>query len=296
MPITAGGTAYTTRASTATGYGTTAMTVADAHFGSAAIPTLMYCHGAGGPYNQFATLSAWQGLRDWLIDNGCAIVEGAGGLDNTAGGQNWGNDTARLAYLAYDAYWATVISVGARAVVGRSMGKLIAAWLFARSALAASYLGLISNSGVSTINTGGAASSANYFSLGLWPAYGASDAASAVAASLDHDPMNWSPSLWDGKKILTLWGDADTTVPVATRGAGPLRTLFAGRPALDRTDIRIGGTHLADNGSYLQVAAMTAFLAEIGFVVPPAPAAATFGRVLGRYRYLDGERYAITRG
>lgn len=278
MPSTASGTAYTTRISTATGYGTTAMTVADAHFGDANIPTVLYCHGASGAYDQFASLSAWQGLRDWLIDNGCAIIEGAGEVTDAAGLTNWGNDNARLAYPAYVTYWAGTIDIGALCPVGRSMGELAAAWFFTQSAFAGQCVGHINNSGVSTINTppGSSERTASYFGSSFRPAYGAADNNAAVIASFDHDPVNWSASVWDGKKVLTLWGDADPIVPYATRGAGPLRAVFAGHPALDLTDIRAGGDHTGPNGSYNQVSAMTSFLTLIGFVTPPAPPADQF--------------------
>lgn len=301
MPSTASGTAYTVRTSTATGYGTTAMTVADAHLGDVNVPTVLYCHGASGAYDQFASLSAWQGLRDWLIDNGCAIVEGAGGLTDAAGAQHWGNADARLAYVAYVAHWDTVIDIGPIVPLGRSMGGAVTPYLFLQSALASRCVGYIGNSAVQTFTVGTVSDpntdlrpTGQYFSTGTYPAYGVSTYAGFVAAASAFDPMGIPASAWDGKKVIQLWGDADTTVPYATRGAGPLRALYAGRPAIDRTDIRAGGDHSGTNGSYLQVSAMTAFLTEIGFVTPPAPQTDQFIVSNAAWLYTGGGFHALS--
>lgn len=272
MPTTSTGTAYTITETTTTGYGTCLIAVADSHADDVAVPTILYSHGAGGGYNQFMTLGAWTELRDWLIDNGCAIVEGAGGFTDAEGGQNWGNPTARLAYVAYLEWAATIVDVGPVVPLGRSMGGVIAPWLYLRSSIASQCVGLIVNSGVQTLSYGTISDpdtslrpTGQYFGTAIQGAYGVSGYSAFVTASSDHDPMNFDPSLWDGKKVMQLVGDVDTTVSPTTRGAYPLRAIYAGRPEVDILDVRIGGDHSATNGSYLQVAAMTSFLSDLGF-------------------------------
>lgn len=274
MPTTLNGTAYTVVTSTSTGYGTSVLIRPDSAVSATNVPTILYAHGAGGAYNQFATLPAWQGLRDWLLDNGCAIVEGGGGVTDVIGGQNWGNTGAREAYVAYLNWADSLIDVGSVVPFGRSMGGLIAPWLYLQSSIASRCVGLIMNSGVCSMNYSVPPATANIdkSTIGFFDgtdhklaaAYGV-EPSELVAASASHDPMNFAPSLWDGKKVLQLVGTADPTVPPHSRGAYPLRALYAGRPAVDLLDVRIGGTHLQDNGSYLQVAPMTAFLADLGF-------------------------------
>jgi pimeloyl-ACP methyl ester carboxylesterase len=299
MATTPNGTVYTTITTTVTGYGTCSLTRSNAAATAVDVPTILYAHGSGGAHNQFMTLSAWEGLRNWLIDNGCAIVEGSGGVDDTAGETNWGNATARLAYVAYLNWAATLIDIGPVVPLGRSMGGLIAPWLYLRSSIASQCVGLIVNSGVQTISYGGSASSVVRFGTPFKAAYGVTTDEELIAASADHDPMNFTPSLWDGKKVLQLVGDADTTVPPSTRGAYPLRALYAGRPAVDLVDVRAGGDHSSTNGSYLQVTAMTEFLSSLSFgtaLVVPTP---MYNDVPSRWRYFDGsltevitERYA----
>lgn len=272
MPTTATGTAYTITTSTSTGYGTCLVAVADAHASDADVPTILYAHGASGSYNQFMTLAAWTELRDWLIDNGCAIVEGGGGLTDSAGAQNWGNANARLAYVAYLAWAAGIIDVGPVVPLGRSMGGVVAPWLYLSSSIASQCVGLIVNSGVQTLSYGTVSDantdlrpSGQYFGSAIQAAYGAGSYGAFVTASHDHDPMNFDPALWDDAVVLQLVGDADTTVSPSTRGAYPLRALYAGRPTVDLLDVRSGGDHSGTNGSYLQVAAQTAFLSDLGF-------------------------------
>ncbi|AEV51868.1 alpha/beta fold hydrolase [Prescottella equi] len=301
MPATSSGTAYTVYTTTSTGYGTAAYAVADSRKNDADIPTILYSHGAGGAYNQFATLAAWAGLRDWIIDHGGAWVEGSGGLTDTAGQNNWGNADARAAYVAYLEWAATKIDIGPVVPLGRSMGGVVAPWLYLRSPIAAQCVGLIVNSGVQTL-TYGTRDSVNgslkptgqYFGQTILDAYGAANYDEFVTKAADFDPMNFMPSLWDGKKVLQLVGTADTTVPRAIRGADPLRAIYSGLLSDDRLDVRDGGDHSQANGSYLQSAAMTAFLTDIAFTNVGPPIDAQSYQVLGHWLYQGGQTYAMT--
>ncbi|NKR75862.1 alpha/beta hydrolase [Rhodococcus hoagii] len=301
MPATSSGTSYTVYTSAGTGYGTAAYAVADAHKNDTDIPTILYTHGAGGAYNQFATLAAWSGLRDWIIDHGGAWVEGSGGLTEAAGQGNWGNTGARAAYVAYLEWAATKIDIGPVIPLGRSMGGVIAPWLYLRSPIASQCAGMIVSSGVQTL-TYGTRDSVNgalkptgqYFGQAILDAYGAADYAEFVTKSADFDPMNFMPSLWDGKKVLQLVGTADATVPRAVRGADPLRAIYSGRLSDDRFDVREGGDHSQGNGTYLQVSAMTAFLTDIAFANVGPPKEPQSYRVLGHWLYQAGQRFAMT--
>lgn len=293
MPVTASGTAYTVYSNTTTGYGTAYYAVADEAKNNSNIPTILYTHGAQGAANQFAATPAWQGLRDWLIDNGCAWIEGGGGITDAEGSQGWGNKNSQLAYVADVGWVDTQIDIGPFAILGRSMGGLVAVWLYLLSSLAPRCSGLIISSGIQTLTYGELNSivlnpeypnkgpnepehvnypprlsrrpTGQYFSPRVLEAYGATDFANFSTLSHDYDPMNFAPSLWDGKKVLQLVGDKDYTATPEIRGAYPLRELYAGRPAVDLLDVRIGGDHTGTNGSYLQLAPMTEFLSDLGF-------------------------------
>jgi pimeloyl-ACP methyl ester carboxylesterase len=202
---------------------------------------------------------------------------GAGAATDVAGQQNWGNQNARDAYLAYFAWARAQIDVGPVVVLGRSMGGLVASWLATRSPIAGDIAGVLFNSAVSTLFVGSGPesspvigrSSAAYFYTVLPGAYGVSTSnpdwyAQLQAAAAVHAPESWPASVWAGKRVLHCYGTADESVPWTPRGGAPMRALWAGQPAIDRVAIREGGDHSTTNGSYLQVPEMTAFLREIG--------------------------------
>lgn len=301
MPTTGSGTAYTvTTVNLGAPHGTMHYAVADFAASHADIPTVLYAHGSGGASNQFATLGAWSGLRDWLIDNGWAFVEGEGGA---GGAQNWGNPASRAAYPAYLARARQALDLGPVVLLGRSMGGLVTAWLYAHDT-AGQYAGWINNSGVSTLfegvsDGGGSAltkSTGRAFGATCWNGWGASTYAewAALATSADAAPEAWPATVWAGKKILNCYGDADPTAPWVPRGGGPLRAIWAGAPAVDLTSVRIGGDHSATNGSYLDVEAMSSFLAEIGGGSTPTPEPPAYLRVVRAWTVLDGKRYAFS--
>lgn len=273
MPTTANGTSYTVRSATVGGT-TCYWGCADAAYGAPDIPTVLYAHGAGGAANQFASLSAWSGLRDWMIDNGIAWIEGSGGSS-----QNWGRPGTMEAYEAYIAHVRTVMSVGDIALLGRSMGGLVTSQMLTKSTMP--YAGWINSSGVSTMFTGSEnpdapaieKSTGRYFTSSvIWGAWGESTYdgwASAVRAA-DAAPEEWPSSVWAGKKILNLYGTADTSVPWYPRGASALRSAWSGLPDIDDVVARQGGDH-GSNGTYFEVQAMSTFLATVFELTPPMP-------------------------
>jgi pimeloyl-ACP methyl ester carboxylesterase len=297
MPTTATGTPYTVYSATLPTHGAAYWGVADAHTGSANIPAILYAHGSGGAANQFATLSAWDGLRDWLIDNGWAFIEGAGG-----GLTSWGNAAARAAYPAYLAHVEGILDIDKVVLLGRSMGGLVTAWLYAQYSGKARFSGWINNSGVSTIFEGTLGSgtvslrpTGEYFGASMFPAWGVSDYAGLTTAAAAYAPESWAASVWAGKHILACYGDADTTVPFTPRGAGPLRAIWNGQPTEDLVSIRAGGDHTGTNGSYLDVATMSAFLYSIGGGgTPPEPPVPTYYRILNGWMVgPGGVRYGV---
>lgn len=301
MPTTASGTPYTVYTATVGGE-TCYWAVADARTTAVDIPTILYAHGAGGAANQFANLGAWKGLRDWLIDNGWAWIEGLGG-----GAQSWGNLAARAAYPAYLAHVRTVLDIGIVVLLGRSMGGLVTSYLYAHDT-AGTYAGWINNSGVSTwfdgddTNAGSSVpaisrSTRTYFTESvLSAAWGVANRSELSAALLAANavPERWNANVWSGKKILNCYGDADTTVPWYPRGAATLRDIWAGKPAIDLVSVREGGDHTGGNGSYLDTVAMTSFLSELSGGPPAPPADPEFYRATGMFLWFNDERYLIT--
>ncbi|MFV9429170.1 hypothetical protein ACNJ7K_11570 [Rhodococcus aetherivorans] len=210
---------------------------------------ILYLHGANGGYNQFTSLSAWIGLREWLIDNGWGWIEGGGA-------QPWGNAASRTAYRAAFDHVDGILDIGPVVILTRPMGGLVGHWLFTQDpVLKDRSVGFIGNSEVANL---AAAYATSRWTADMHAAYG-TDAAGFAAASVGHDPMLFSPSLWAGKKVLELVGTNDTTVRAADHGLA-IRAHWEEQPAVNLLDTRESGDHPGTNGSYLQVEAMSQFL------------------------------------
>lgn len=297
MPVTASGTPYTVYSADLGVHGMCYWGVADAHVGDADLTTILYAHGAGGADDQFASLSAWNEMRDEVIDRGWMWIEGRGGSNS----QSWGNPSARAAYPAYFEHVAAILSIGALFLLGRSMGGLITAWLYAMSSLASRFSGWINNSGVSTLFVGDeagekdlTAASGWYFSPTIWGAWGVADMAGLHAAADAYAPEEWDASVWLGKNILCCYGDADPTVPWSTRGAEMLRVTWAGLPAIDQVVVLPGGIHKPPNASYSQVAPMVDFILEVLGETPEPPVPRNLYRQVQSWMMRGGKRYALT--
>lgn len=282
MPTTAKGTAYTEFTATPPGGELTLWAVPDSLIGTPGIPIVLYTHGASGGYNQFATSSAWTGLREWLIDNGIAWVEGVGG-----GPQAWGNLAQRNSYPISLLYVMGIIGGSSSIIIlGRSMGGLVAYWLATQSSFASQVVGLILSSAVTNLEEWILPPPIGFeFRV----AYGlAQDGSNYEEKTAGFHPLEFDPALFAGKNILSLVGDADTTVPPTTN-TYPMREHWAGQPAIDRLEVRAGGDHSQGNGTYTMVAPMAAFISDVlGLTPPPKP---ILLRVLEEYIIVGGKAH-----
>ena len=254
MPTTPNGASYTTHTATIPGGGVIHWAVPSE---GAEFPLVLYCHGAGGGPDQFSTLGAWGGLRNWLIDNGWAWVEGAGG-----GAQPWGNPSSQDAYDAAFSYIDGILNISHVVVLGRSMGGIVGARIYlSHSQVDSRWVGFIGNSAVQDLvwaydwEEGGWTSAFN-------SAWGVTSKTELVALSDGLNPVGGSPDEWEGKNVLQLWGTNDSLVPAGPNGSA-MRTMYRGEPAMDRVSIRQGGDHSTANGSYLDIEAMSRFLIDV---------------------------------
>lgn len=218
---------------------------------------VLYTHGANGGPDQFSSASGpWpQALRNWLIDNRIGWIEGTGG-----GTQPWGNPASQTAYEELVTYADGLHAITHWVILGRSMGGVVATRLYlAKRAADARFVGLIVNSGVQDLVW---AYDAGTWTTEMNAAWGVSSRAAFVAAVNGRNPITGPASSWAGARALQLWGTGDTTVPPAPNGEA-MRAMYTGQPALDQVDVRPGGDHSAGNGSYLQVSAMTSFIAAV---------------------------------
>lgn len=220
---------------------------------------VLYTHGAGGTANQFTDNSGpWPiALREWLVDRGFGWVEGTGG-----GLQPWGNLASQAAYNELINYVEARYAVTQWVVLGRSMGGVVATRIYqARRTSDPRWVGLIINSGTQNL-----IAQYDYQNGARRPemntAWSVSDRAAFVAAVNGLNPIDGPPASWTGARVLQMWGTADDVVVPTTNGEA-MRTMYAGRPEIDRVDIRLNGDHSAANGSYKQTSAITAFITDI---------------------------------
>lgn len=309
MPTTPNGTDYTVYSATLPTHGDCYWGVADDVVADSNIPTVLYCHGAGGSADNFSTQLSWDAFRYNLVDNGWAWIEGYGG-----GTLSWGNADARAAYPAYLDHVSTgILDVGDVVVLGRSMGGLVSSWLFTQSDLKDDFAGWINHAGVSTVLVGATdrdttdpgdgdpwieLNTAVYFSglygdVGFTTAWGGTHVSQMEALTEGYRPEDWDASVWAGKHILCCYGDADTSVPWYPRGASTLRTIWAGQPATDLVSVQPGGGH--SPGYAIHVTAMTDFLTTLtGGVVEPTDPGNHLTVVGTPYIYFGGGRYPVS--
>lgn len=216
-------------------------------------PLMVYCHGAGGAYDQFASLAAWRSTRDWLIDNGWAWVESDGG-----GPTSWGNTAARQSYRDATEWAMEHLDVSDIVVLGRSMGGIVSYWTYLYDPIVSpKATGLIVNAGTTDLyqrvrlKAPGA----------IFDAYGVSNLEAFDTASQGHDPMTFPTSDWEGKSVLQVCGTADTSVPPDVHGQAWLQKYgesLNGNAALDLVQGGDHGTH----GPYSRVQSMSKYFAS----------------------------------
>lgn len=289
MASTPSGTVYSVRSATVPGAGSTFWGIAESAVALPERSFVLYCHGAGDSADQFATMPAWAGLRNWIIDNGWGWVEGIG-----AGANAWGSPASMAAYEASLAHVAGLYDIKKVVVLGRSMGGLVGARIYwSRRGTDSRYKGFISNSGVQDLVW------AYDWDGGRWTdavnaSWGVSSKAEFVAASAGMNRVAGPASRWTGANVLQLWGNADPLVPPQFNGEA-MRTMYAGQPAVDWVDIRGGGDHSASNGSYTRVKPMTDFLLAVTGGTPPEPETGYGYRSKRRSIIIDGVRYTLRR-
>ncbi|PPF85008.1 hypothetical protein C5E07_05815 [Pseudoclavibacter sp. RFBJ3] len=209
-------------------------------------------------------------MRRWFMENDWAVVESSGA------GNGWGGDASRLSYEQAAAWAMTLVPIADVTVLGRSMGSLVAYWLATYSEFSPLVRNLIINSGTTDLIARYAASSGSDMramnaAYGVAPTTDKNEAAFAAAA-VGHDPMQFPTGIWADKRVLQLWGSADTTVVPEAHGQAWV-TKYGAHTKATVVDVRANGDHGWDNGSYLQMDAMTSFLTAerpptgVGFVV-----------------------------
>lgn len=252
MATTPNGTTYNPHVFSTANGGTGQWFMDDTKTDYTGIPTILYTHGSGGTFEQFYTLFAWRGIRNWLMDNGWAVIEASGG------GANWGNQASRDGYMQAFEHADSVLDIGEVNVLGRSMGGLVAYWLAAQSPIADRVERLIINSGTTDLAFRVTDGDPNGIST-IMNAHEASTLAEFYQIAAPYDPMQFPVEDWAGRRVLQMWGTDDTSVE-SKHHAEPWVTKYSEQVAELRTDIRDGGDHSAGNGSYLQTSAMTSFL------------------------------------
>lgn len=255
MPTTPNGTTYTVYPFTAGGESAW-RAIADNSVGGSSIPAVLFCHGNPGAVSTDADQQFGAGyttLRNWLIDNGWAYIEGHGA------GANWGNTAGRNAYEAMFAATVATWAISKVIVIGRSMGALVGAWLASQSNVVAPYCaGFVSLSGTADLSnrwsTAGTTDRAN-----LETAYGVSGETAFRAAVATFDPLLATLSTWDGRNAIMQWDTSDSTVPYTANGQA-WDTKYGPRLTLRRTQSTTGGDHNSTPNNATHTAATIAFV------------------------------------
>lgn len=257
--ITAQGTTYTQTDFTPPGGELSLYGIADNRIDAANVPTILYCHGATGAYNQF-TESRWDKFRDAIIDAGWAWIESTG-----YSGTNWGNPQSIAGYkAAYNHAAANFINVGTLVVLGRSMGGLSGSYLALKDPDIAPLVdGLIINSGVQDLYqmTFGPNGATDGTQTAVKAAYGlAADLSDFDAKTSAYDPMKFDAALYAGKKVFWTVGDKDAVVVPSLQGIKQ-RNRVAHNPAYSILDVLVDGGHGSGaTGTYDRVTQMMSFL------------------------------------
>jgi pimeloyl-ACP methyl ester carboxylesterase len=280
--VTAKGTPYTQTDFTPPGGELSLYGMPDGLVGAANVPTILYCHGATGAYNQFTT-AGWDKFREAIIDAGWAWIESTG-----YSGTNWGNPQSIAGYkTAYNYAASNLISVGTLVVLGRSMGGLSGSYLALKDPDISPLVdGLLINSGVQDLYqmTFGPNGATDGTQTAVKNAYGlAADLSDFDAKTSAYDPMKFDTALYAGKKVFWTVGDVDTIVPPPLHGIAQ-RNRVGHNPAYSQFDVLVGGGHgSGPTGTYDRVLPMLAFLEFVQ------------GKTKGRISQVKGRTSAGTR-
>lgn len=259
MPTTAAGTVYTDRDITVNGF-TVRYSVADNRLNSKNLPTVLYCHGTNGDHDDYDT----NPVKFHLMDKGGVLIQ-------AATGNEWGGPDGIAGYRAsYDAV-ADLLSLGALAIIGSSLGGVAAVGLFVNEPLlSAKANGLVILSGTADLvfrwDYGTTADRE-----GLAAAYGvAVDRAAFVTATENTDPMRIPATAWDGKRVFHAVASGDTSVIPSKHGLALRRRIATGTPSANLVHVISGGDHNSTKGDTATQNATNAFLDDaLGFVSRP---------------------------
>lgn len=252
MVTTTRGTSYSPVTFEVLGRELATFAIADAVVGTPQVPLLVYAHGNTGLHDQFTSGSMWRRLREVLIDEGWAYVESAGG-----GPSSWGNQASRDSYEAAVSYLDDTMDVGTIAVLGRSMGGLVGAWLATQSPVVAHRCaGIIFNSAVADLR------SERWHDL-IAAAHGVDDDDDDekyfASVTAPYDPMQFPLSHWEGRSAQWVVGTADTLVPPAANGLA-LRNRVLENLAVAELVVVEGADHSPAGGTYNEIDPMMNFL------------------------------------
>lgn len=221
-------------------------------------PLLIYCHGVGGSETEFS-IGDYSGLRAWMHDNEWAWMEAL------ATGPGWGNQAQRDCYRAAFDHVTGIYDVTDVVVFGRSMGGLVASWLYLYdAAIAPAAKGLILCSAVQDImDTYDGTSGTSSFRTSIRAAYGTTDKATTQAAIVGHNPVDFPAGDYAGKAVLFQSGTEDDIVNPA-ENVQEQQGRVEGQLAVNASDY-VPGDHYVTRPRWSQhVSFMTT-------VVPPDP-------------------------
>ncbi|HEY9563201.1 MAG TPA: hypothetical protein VIR30_05455 [Nocardioides sp.] len=181
---------------------------------------VLFFHGAGSNHLDMALSAKWRPTRDAVIDAGGILVEcrgnGFSDVGDETGTRNWGREWSRDAYRAAAEIAEERFAVRSWITLSRSMGGVNGKYFATRDELVAPKLdGHIDNAAIySLINC----FDRQKFSLHSTFRSGL-DRDGFMAATRALDPARQDPALWQGRKVLVVVGDADTTVERADHGS-----------------------------------------------------------------------------
>lgn len=282
MPTTPNGTAWTSHEFTPPGGSASTWAAPDAAVAGAPVNLLVYTHGSSGDHTDFLTHAVWEAMRHRLIDAGWAWVE-CHAYDPVWGSavNNWGSPTGVLHYrLAYE-HAAAQLNVQRVAVLGRSMGGLAAINLFLRDPVVSTVADcLILNCATQdlTYRSTVTAGSVGQFRV----PYRISSDAAFLETLPAIDPMLYPVTEWEGKAVMQVVGDADTTVDPTWHGLA-MRARTHHALASSRIAVAYGGDHGA-SGGYSKHAEMMAFLQSPRGTRAPRPITAIRANLDGQVR------------